>query len=206
MGGSESKEEEKDWFEFTQNQNYRQNINNTYANPNTVDYQAGHQPQQQQRWASQLNGDNIDKEKKAINQVKLAFNLIEIDMKVVDDSSGNNFMKLQLPLYIAPGNTVTIYAIMCASMGDFKTKGVLEAFIPKKGPQGSSSIQAMGSFNPEETRKTVEIPLNFQPYSVSELTEYKGNNIPLTLYLVSNNPNSPVSEMLYLCYFDKRNA
>jgi len=70
MGQGESKEEEKDWAEFTQNRQYQQNLAGTYANRNEAQYQEGQQP----RYARDLNGDNIQKENKEINQVKLNFN------------------------------------------------------------------------------------------------------------------------------------
>lgn len=97
--------------------------------------------------------------------------------------------------------------LACKTKGNPFEKGApLDSIIPKRGPAGTHTQQVYGSQNPDETKITVRVPLPFGDYSSSELTEYRGDNIPLAIYLSSNTQGTAISEMLYLCWFNKANA
>lgn len=92
---------------------------------------------------------------------------------------------------------MTVYVIFAGTLaGEFKQIGPLEAIRPKHGANGIHTIQVGNPANSITDRITKEVPVNFGQYSMKELTQYQGKFIPLTLYLVSGDLNSPVSEMI----------
>jgi len=92
---------------------------------------------------------------------------------------------------------MTINVIFAGTLvGDFKQVGPLEAIQPKYGANGMHIIQASNPANSLTDKITKEVPVNFEKYSMKELTDYSGKYIPLTLYLTSGDINSPVSEMI----------
>ena len=47
--------------------------------------------------------------------------------------------------------------------------------------------------------------MRFNDYNMQDLTQFRGDNIPLTIHLASKIPHSGVTEELFLCEFDRKN-
>ena len=113
IANSKSNEKEMDWADFTKNQNYQQNIANTYANREECDYGSSDPHYRENQMKNTINTDKAE-----INQVKVNFNLLETKIKCEADPEFQGAMTLQLPLYLI-NEVVTVTLIMCGKrVGD----------------------------------------------------------------------------------------
>lgn len=199
--GSNNNDEGMDWNDFTKSNQYRQNISNTYTGSEEVDFETS-----DPNFSKNQMGKHVETGKQEMNRVDLNFNLLENKMKVeTSETQPGDIMNLHLPLYLV-NQPISVNIFMCCKInGDLAKNGPEEVLITQKGPQGIYVADAYPSNNPNEKEITLTIPLRFGDYNMQNLTECRGDYIPLAIHLIGKGYQQGVSEMLFFCYFDKRN-